>query len=128
MASRFGKFIKRQKPQPPAAPVEAGAQSPGELPANSMLERIIAGRTIQAVAQESQPASVTFTDGSVMKIKTGAPLPSEAMTGKTVKQVRQGGLRLELLFTDDSQATIGLAEETSSVLLRDGKGTFEYAD
>ncbi len=128
MTSRFAKFFKRQEPQPSPAPAETGAQPATELPTNSMLERIIAGRTIQAVAQENQPASVTFADGSVMKIKTAAPLPAEAMTGKTVKKVRQGGLRLELLFADDSQATISLAEETSSVLLRDSKGTFEYAD
>jgi hypothetical protein len=102
--------------------------SAAELPANRILERIIVGRTIQAVAPETTPASITFVDGSVMKIKTGAPLPAEAPTGKTVQKVRQAGLRLELEFTDHSRATISLAEETSSVLLRDGQGTFEYAD
>ncbi len=110
---------------------EAGAagESPDPaLPRNSMLERIIAGRTIQAVAQDATPASVTFSDGSVMKIKAGAALPAADMAGKTVRKVRQGGTTLELRFDDGSAATIALAEQASSVLLRDRNGTFEYAD
>jgi hypothetical protein len=98
------------------------------LPPNQMLQRIIAGRTISAVAQDTAPASLTFADGSVMKIKTGAALPADALLGKTVQHVRQGGLSLQLQFQDGSAATLTLAEETSSVLLRDAKGAFEYAD
>ena len=93
-----------------------------------MLARIIAGRTVRAVAQDGTLASVTFADGSVMKIKSGAPAPVDALIGKTVQNVRQGGLCLELLFQDGSMAAVTLAEETSSVLLRDAQGAFEYAD
>jgi hypothetical protein len=134
MVRRFANLFRRQQPSHPAEPPDAGAAAnPSQmhdagLPPNAQLEGNIAGRTIQAVAQETTPASVIFTDGAVMKVKTGAPLPADALIGKTVKKVRQGGLHLELQFQDDTRATITLAEEASSVLLRDGKGTFEYAD
>jgi hypothetical protein len=95
---------------------------------NEMLARIIKGRTIGSVTQEGSLASVQFADGSLMKIKTGAPAPVDTLEGKTVQSVRQGGLCLELLFQDKSAGTIALAEETSSVLLRDAEGKFEYAD
>ncbi|HEX9116307.1 MAG TPA: hypothetical protein VGA61_09585 [Anaerolineae bacterium] len=110
------------KPQAAAPPCAA------ELPANAMLAKIIAGRAIQSVTQEDARATVTFSDGSVMKIKTGAPVPVEALTGKTVKDVGQDGVCLDLLFQDGAKARIILAEQASSVLLRDGQGTFEYAD
>ncbi len=145
MRDRIARLLKPKPPASPAGQVSpASGASPGgpgkpqpntadgepdtPLPPNRMLERLIAGRTVQAVAQDTAPASVTFSDGSVMKIKTGAPLPAATLTGKTIKAVRQGGLRLELDFADGSQAALTLAEETSSVLLRDARGNFEYAD
>jgi hypothetical protein len=126
MVRRIGDlFRRRQSSQQAPGP----AQTPDPvLRRNTMLERLIAGRTVQAVTPDATPASITFTDGSVMKVKTSAPLPADALMGKTVQQVRQGGLRLALQFEGGSTATIALAEETSSVLLRDAKGTFEYAD
>jgi hypothetical protein len=130
ITSRFGRRRTSDSAQAPGA---QPAPNPGppceqELPFNPMLARIIAGRTVQAVAQDGALASVTFADGSLMKIKTGRPAPAAALTGKTVQNVRQGGLCLELLFQDNSVATVTLAEETSSVLLRDAQGKFEYAD
>ena len=133
MVNKIAHLFRRQRSHSATTPGVGSGAYPSrppdaELPPNKMLERIIAGRTIQAVAQDTTPASITFADGSVMQIKTGAALPAEALIGKTVKKVRQGGLRLELQFQDDSKGAITLAEETSSVLLRDSKGTFEYAD
>ncbi len=122
---RIANFFRQQ---PAGAEPGAGPPPDTELRPNTMLQRIIAGRTIRALAVNAAPASITFTDGSVMRVKTGAPLQAGTLIGKTIKSVRQGGLRLELQFEDGSTAQITLAEETSSVLLRDAKGTFEYAD
>lgn len=112
---------------PAAAPGQA-APCPPDLPANDMLAHIISGRTIRTVSQDGGVAAVTFADGSVMKIKTGASAPVDALVGKTVQQVRQGGVCLDLIFQDSATARVILAEQASSVLLRDGEGKFEYAD
>jgi hypothetical protein len=134
MFARLTSLFGRRQPASSERPSGARpASRPGppcdpELPLNPMLAHIIAGRTVRAVAQDGTLASVTFADGSVMKIKSGAPAPVDALIGKTVQNVRQGGLCLELLFQDDSMAAVTLAEETSSVLLRDAQGAFEYAD
>jgi hypothetical protein len=42
--------------------------------------------------------------------------------------VRQKGTEFDLEFVDNSKAKITLAEETSSVMLRDKAGEMEYAD
>jgi hypothetical protein len=53
---------------------------------------------------------------------------TNVIKGRTVKQVRQEGSVLHLDFEDDSTMEIKLAEETSSVMVRDGKNKMEYAD
>ena len=68
---------------------------------------------------------IKFDDGSVLKIKTGAPF-KDSITGKTVKAVRQKATELDLDFTDGTSAKIILAEQTSSVMLRDKAGALEY--
>jgi hypothetical protein len=96
---------------------------------NRKLTPIIAGRTVQSVAQDAGMLTLTFADGSVMHIKTGGPAPApDALAGHTVQTVQQGGTELDLNFTDKSTARVQLAEATSSVLLRDKDGNFEYAD
>ncbi len=99
------------------------------LPRNKKLTPLLAGRTIQTSAQAEGLLNITFQDGSFMKIKTGGPGPSaEMLSGKVVKEVYQEGTELDLQFTDNSMAIIKLAEATSSVMLRDGQGEFEYSD
>ncbi len=72
---------------------------------------------------------VTFADGSIMKIKTGGPGPAaDALIGHTVKMVHQADTTMDWNFTDNSTARVRLAEATSSVILRDKDGNFEYAD
>ncbi len=96
---------------------------------NELLTNTIGGRTIQEVAPGPGLLQVTFTDGSVMKIKTGGPPPAaDALVGRTVKGVYQADTLMDLTFTDRTTGRIKLAEATSSVILRDKDGNFEYAD
>jgi len=67
----------------------------------------------------------------------GAVIPGDAgrqaitKTGKavgTTKAVRQQGTTLDLDFEGGGTLQIPLAEETSSVMVRDKSGVMEYAD
>ena len=98
------------------------------LPPNQELTPILKGRTVKSAVQMDNLLVVTFADGSTMKVKTGGPAPIAALQGRAVQMVRQGGVVMELAFSDHSKAQIKLAEETSSVMLRDAAGKFEYAD
>jgi len=95
---------------------------------NQQLTPILKGRTVNSAVQTDNLLVVTFTNGSTMKVKTGGPAPIAALQGHTVKLVRQGGVVMELAFSDNSKAQIKLAEETSSVMVRNATGKFEYAD
>ena len=53
---------------------------------------------------------------------------NSAATGGKVKTVRQQGTTLDLDFEGGGTLAIPLAEETSSVMVRDKSGTMEYAD
>jgi|SRR5665647_1302470 len=97
---------------------------------NQKLTPIIKGRTITQVSWDGPAALLHFDDGSTLRIHAlaapakGAP---PAAVGK-IKAVRQS---LELIAFDlDSgpTLTIPLAEATSCVMLRDAKGSLQYAD
>lgn len=94
---------------------------------NQKLTHVIAGRTIKEANSADDALHIEFTDGSTMKIKTGAPFEG-SIAGKEVKDVRQKETEFDLDFADGSSSKITLAEETSSVMLRDKDGTLEYAD
>ena len=96
------------------------------MAANKKLTGIIKGRTIKTASAGDDATTITFSDGSSMKVKTGAK--ADALNGREVKAVRQQGTTLNLDFTDGSSAQVRLAEATSSVMLRDSKGAMEYAD
>ncbi len=95
---------------------------------NRKLTPIIAGRSIKSAVQNNGVMNVTFSDGSNMRIKTGADAPAAQLVGHTVKAVRQGGTEMDLDMQDGTSVAITLAEETSSVMLRDASGELEYAD
>jgi hypothetical protein len=98
---------------------------------NQKLTPIIKGRKIESIEQADQLLSIHFADKSIMTIKTSAPATPaaiDALKGHTVKSIRQKGATLTIDFADGSSAPIALAEATSSVMLRDGKGVMEYAD
>jgi hypothetical protein len=94
---------------------------------NQKLTPLIAGRIVKSAKQTDGVMQIKFDDGSVMKIKTGAPF-KDSITGKKVKAVRQRVTEFDLDFADGTSAAITLAAETSSVMLRDKAGTMEYAD
>ena len=94
---------------------------------NQKLTPIIAGRAIKSANQTDGVLQIEFDDGSVMKIKTGAPF-SDQIAGRTVKAVRQRATEFDLDFTDGTTAKIVLEDQVSSVMLRDHKGVMEYAD
>jgi len=94
---------------------------------NQKLTPIIAGRIVKHTKQSDGVLAIRFTDDSVMKIKTGAAF-TDSIVGRTVKAIRQQATEFDLDFTDGTSAKITLAEETSSVMLRDKAGALEYAD
>lgn len=96
--------------------------------ANQKLTKIIAGRTISGTAQVDGLLTISFDDGSTMKIKTAPTSMSVAATGGKILKVRQGGTELDFDLEGGSTVTIQTAEETSSVMLRDKAGKLEYAD
>ena len=100
------------------------------MASNQKLTRIITGRVIHALAPVEGVLTLTFTDGSTMKIKTApsAPVPPTVIAGATVKKVRQKGTQLSLDLVDGTTLFFHTAEATSSVMLRDAAGKLEYAD
>ena len=98
------------------------------MAANNKLTKILKGRTVQKVAEVDNRLTVEFHDGSKLSIKVGDGETSGTPVGLTVKGVRQKDTTLNLDFTDGSEQTVALAEETSSVMLRDANGALEYAD
>ena len=99
------------------------------MASNQKLTKTIAGRTIAATAQEPGLLTVTFADGSVMKVKTTPASTNTAVnSGAAIKKVRQKGTTLNLDLEDGSTFGVQTAEATSSVMLRDQAGKLEYAD
>lgn len=108
---------------------DPGGRRGKRLPRNQKLTPLLAGRTIKAAAQDGELLRVTFADGWVMTIKTGGqPASPASLAGHAVKNVLQAGTELDLVFADGTAAAVILAAETSSVLVRDQNGGFQYAD
>jgi hypothetical protein len=97
---------------------------------NRKLTPIIAGRTIAQVGWDGATALLHFDDGSVLRVRTPAPPPNDAAPLKLgkVRAVRQSTEAIAFDLEDGSSLQLPLAEATSCVMLRDAKGTMEYAD
>lgn len=93
---------------------------------NKKLSKIIAGRTIKHRSQVDGRIVIEFTDGSILNIKSHDPAPDIA--GKVVVTIKQQALDFEIQFGDGSLLKVKLAEETSSVMLRNKEEVLEYAD
>jgi hypothetical protein len=98
------------------------------MSANHKLTAAIKGRTIQEAKTEADALLINFNDGSTMKVKTGADAGTADCSGRKIKSVQQEGTALTLTFADGSTNEIPLAEETSSVMVRDKENKMEYAD
>ena len=97
------------------------------MASNHKLTNLIQGRTITGTGNSGGALTISFDDGSKMTVQTSGSSNSAA-TGGTVKAVRQQGTTLDLDFEGGGTLQIPLAEETSSVMVRDKSGTMEYAD
>lgn len=97
------------------------------MASNHKLTRLIAGRTITGTGNSSGALTLSFDDGSKMTVQTTGSSNS-ASTGGVIKAVRQQGTTLSLDFTGGGTLEIQMAEETSSVMVRDKHNIMEYAD
>ena len=97
------------------------------MTSNHKLTQLIKGRTVSGTSNAGDVLTVSFDDGSKMTVQT-AGSSNSAATGGTIKAVRQEGTTLALDFEAGGTQEITLAEETSSVMVRDKNGVMEYAD
>ena len=97
------------------------------MTSNHKLTGVLQGRTISGTSNQGDTLTIHFDDGSQMTVQT-AGSSNSAATGGTVKAVRQQGTTLALDFEAGGTMEIPLAEETSSVMVRDKGGAMEYAD
>ena len=97
---------------------------------NQKLTPIIKGRTITQLNWDGPTVLLHFDDGATLRIHT-SPAPSitapPATVGK-VKNVRQSDDSIAFDLESGSTLMISLAEATSCVMLRNGKGVLVYAD
>ncbi len=97
------------------------------MSSNHKLTKIIAGRTLSATANSGGKMTLTFTDNSIMTVKT-AGSSNSGVSGQTIKAVRQQDTTLSLDFENGTSLDIQTAEATSSVMVRDKNHVMEYAD
>ncbi len=97
------------------------------MASNHQLTGVLKGRTITGTGNSGNVLTIHFDDGSKMTVQTTGSSNSAATGGK-VAAVRQQGTRLELDFAGGGTLEIPLAEETSSVIVRDKNNVMEYAD
>ncbi len=95
---------------------------------NQKLTRIIAGRTVSGTTQADNLLTLTFDDGSAMRVKVAAGYTNTAVAGDKIVKVQQQGTTLLLDMETGGPLKIDTAEATSSVMLRDKAGKLEYAD
>lgn len=95
---------------------------------NQMLTGIIKGRELQTIVQEGQMARLEFVDGSIMTVRVAAGHAAMTPENGVIAAVRQAGTTLQIDMEGGETLTLQTAESTSSVMLRDGNGTFEYSD
>lgn len=97
------------------------------MTSNHQLTGVLKHRIIASTSNQGNVLTIQFTDGSYMTIQT-AGSSNSAATGGTIKAVQQQGTTLALEFEAGAAQEITLAEETSSVMVRDKNKIMEYAD
>jgi hypothetical protein len=102
------------------------------MAANRKLTAVIRGRAVARVEpapDDGGPgARVLFDDGSVMTVALQPGATAPAGGGARVRGVRQAGTAFTLDLEGGTSLAFETREPTSSVILRDAKGTLEYAD
>jgi len=97
------------------------------MTSNHKLTGVLKGHKITNTGNAGGLMTIGFDDGSTMTIQTADTGSNSASSG-TVEKVQQEGTTLALIMEGGSTMTIPLAEETSSVMVRDKNGAMEYAD
>lgn len=97
------------------------------MTSNHKLTDVLKGRSITSTSNSGGVMTIGFDDGSTMTIQTGNTSSNSASSG-TIEKAQQEDTTLALVMEGGSAMTIPLAEETSSVMVRDKNHTMEYAD
>jgi hypothetical protein len=99
---------------------------------NRKLTGILKGRVLDSCETVSDGLVLRFSDHSTMHVKTGAPADKSAVASccnAAISNVRQQDANLMLEFASHEQSLrLQTSEPTASVMLRDAKGSLEYAD
>ena len=97
------------------------------MTSNHKLTGLLKGRRITSTSNSGGVMTIGFDDGSVMTVQTGDTGSNSALSG-TVMTVQQEGTTMALGLEGGFTMTVPLAEETSSVMVRDKHHAMEYAD
>jgi hypothetical protein len=98
------------------------------MTSNHKLTTVLQGRTITSTLNADGTLTLGFDDGSIMTVQTAPDNANQAATGGKVAKAQQSGTDLGLVLEDGTTYAIKMAEETSSVMVRDKNHTMEYAD
>ncbi|MBW0000330.1 MAG: hypothetical protein JO015_14615 [Verrucomicrobia bacterium] len=91
---------------------------------NRKLTNVLKGRTIQAEAGDQGHVTITFQDGSTLKLKVAGQATVTA--GAKVKAVHESGDQFQIDVEGGPSVQLRLADPGSSVALRDKNGAVEY--
>jgi hypothetical protein len=96
------------------------------MTSNHKLTTLIKGRKITSTSNAAGVLTIGFDDGSAMTVNTSGS--ANVASSGTVDKVQQADTTLVLVMEGGESLTIPLAEETSSVMVRDKGHGMEYAD
>lgn len=91
---------------------------------NRKLSPILHGRRIAKSEASAGQLSVSFSDGSCLRVRLAEP--AQPPGSGSIEKVLERGSRFVLVLAGGSQAEMTLADPGSSVSLRDGQGKVEY--
>jgi hypothetical protein len=98
------------------------------MTSNHKLTGLLQGRTITSTRNADGALTVGFDDGSIMTVQTAPENANQAATGGKIAKAQQSGTDLALVLENGTTYAIKMAEETSSVMVRDKGHKMEYAD
>jgi hypothetical protein len=92
------------------------------MPPNHKFTNVLKGRTVTSIAAETGKVMITFEDGSVLAIKSGAPRPELSGSVAAVFEAEE----LQIKLDGGLSQTFLLADPGASVSVRDKNGAIEY--
>jgi hypothetical protein len=91
---------------------------------NRKLGKLLKGRTVQSESGDEGNVTITFQDGSTLKLKVAGQATVTA--GAKVKAVHESGDQFQIDVENGPGVQVRLADPGSSVSLRDRNGAVEY--